>query len=260
MVAVLWAAPLASQQSISVGQVQQIAVAAIQAGEARIAVDAASALLERAPTAPGVLILRTEAALTANDFHGAIEFGRQAHWNARTSSQRFAAARLIALAHSRLGQDTRAQGWLRLARQDAPNDETRAEVARDFRFLRARNPLAVNLRFSVTPTTNVNNGSSVDEDEAITLFGLNGFLLDGEARALSGWEVSGSTNLQYRVRNDETSATFLTASLAARTYVLTENAQEQAGDDVSGNDFSDANLSFGVTHRFVLSEDRKSVV
>ena len=255
MVAVLWAAPLASQQSISVGQVQQIAVAAIQAGEARIAVDAASALLERAPTAPGVLILRTEAALTANDFHGAIEFGRQAHWNARTSSQRFAAARLIALAHSRLGQDTRAQGWLRLARQDAPNDETRAEVARDFRFLRARNPLTVNLRFGITPTSNVNNGSAVDEDEPVDLFDLGlGFILDGEARALSGWEISGSTNLQYRILTDETSATFLNFGLSGRTYVLTESAQRQAGDDVDGSDFADASLSFGVTHRFILAE------
>lgn len=254
-VAVLWAAPLASQQaSLTVGQIQQITVAAIQAGNGRVAVDASNALLERNPNQPGLLILRTEAALTANDFAGAIQFGRQAYWNARSGTQRFAAARLIALAHSRLGQDTRAQGWLRLARQDAPNDEARAEVARDFRFLRARNPLAVNLRFGVTPTTNVNNGSSVDEDEAITLFGLTGFTLDGEARALSGWEVSGSANLQYRIRNDETSATFLTASLAARTYVLSESAQEQAGNDVSGSDFSDANLSLGVTHRFVLSE------
>lgn len=254
LVAVLWAAPLASQQaSLSLGQVQQIAVAALEAGNTDVAIQAADALLTRDPADPGALILRTEAAILSDDFAGAVSFGRRAYWNANSDLQRFSSARLVALAHARQQQDTRAQTWLRLARQVAPNERQSAAVAQDFRTLRARNPLSINLRFGITPTTNVNNGSAVEADEAIDFLGLP-FILSGDARALSGWEVSANTSLRYRIRDDATSATFIDASFSGRTYILTESAEDQAGDGVRGSDFSDANLSFGVTHRFILAE------
>jgi len=259
LVAVLWAAPLASQQTtLTVSQVQQIAVAAITAGDANVAVQATAALLQRSPDSPGVLIVRTEAALLARDFDGAVGFGQRAFWNAGSNSQRFAAARLVALAYAEQGKDTRAQGWLRLARQNAANAQARNDVARDFRFLRARNPLSVNLRFGIAPSTNVNNGSAVGADEQVELdlgpLGVLPFTLSGDARALSGWGISGSADLRYRVRRDETSATFVNLAISGRTYILTEGAQRQAGDDVDGSDFSDANLTFGITHRFILAE------
>jgi len=227
LVAVLWAAPLASQQTtLTVSQVQQIAVAAITAGDANVAVQATAALLQRSPDSPGVLIVRTEAALLARDFDGAVGFGQRAFWNAGSNSQRFAAARLVALAYAEQGKDTRAQGWLRLARQNAANAQARNDVARDFRFLRARNPLSVNLRFGIAPSTNVNNGSAVGADEQVELdlgpLGVLPFTLSGDARALSGWGISGSADLRYRVRRDETSATFVNLAISGRTYILTE--------------------------------------
>jgi hypothetical protein len=249
--------PAASQQQLQIGvrQVQQIAVAALEQGNPAIAAQAADALIERNPKDAGALILRTEAALLARDYPGAVSFGRRAYWNAATTNQQFAASRLVAVAYAEQERDTWSQVWLRLARQAAPNDETREAVARDFQFLRARNPLSVNLRFGIAPSTNVNNGSSSETSELFDL-GL-AFTLDGDARALSGWEASGSVNLRYRAHNNATSATFLDLGFSGRTYWLTESALEQATDGVDGSDFASATLSLGATHRFILAPDMR---
>lgn len=244
---------MSQQLSLGAGQVQQIAVAALQQGDARVAAQAANALIERNPDDAGALILRTEAALLANDYAGAVRFGSRAYWNAATAGQQFSASRLVAFAHAEQEQYTRSQIWLRLARQASPNDEARASVARDFRFLRTRNPLSVNLRFGITPSTNVNNGSSSETSDLFDL-GLP-FVLDGNARALSGWEVAANANLRYRIHTNETSATFLNAGFSGRTYTLTKGAKDQAEDGVTGSDFSGATLSLGATHRFLLSPD-----
>lgn len=252
--AALCASPaLAQQVSLEVRQVQQIAVAALQQGDARVATAAADALVDRNPADAGALLLRTEAALLTEDFATAVGFGSRAYWNAATKNEQFSAARLVAFAHAKQEQFSRAQIWLRLARQASPNDEARDSVARDFGTLRSRNPLAVNLRFGITPSTNINSGSSKETSDLFDL-GL-AFVLDGNARALSGWEASASANLRYRAHTNATSATFLDVGFSGRTYWLTEGAKEQAEDGVTGSDFSKATFSIGATHRFVLAPD-----
>lgn len=256
-VAVLWAAPVASQQAaLTVGQFQQLIVDALQAGNGPLAVETTRILLQRAPDNARALLWRTEAALLVQDYAGAVSYGRKAFWNARTNAQSFSAARLVALAHSRQQQDTRAQGWLRVARQYAPNDEARASVASDFRFLRNRNPLTVNLRFGITPTNNINGGTT--NETILVPFGEQAleFTFSEDARPLSGWEISGSASATYRLHSNETSATFFDASFFGRTFVLTENSEERledVEDRDDGSDFASASLSFGLTHRFILT-------
>jgi len=99
----------------------------------------------------------------------------------------------------------------------------------------------------------VNNGSS---SETTDLFDLNlPFDLSAEAQALSGWEVSGSANLRYRVHTNTTSATFLNAGLSAQTYRLSESARDEVQDGVDGSDYARATLSLGATHSFILAPD-----
>ena len=112
------------------------------------------------------LILRAEAAIALGDFLGATRFARAAYYAQTRGVQKFAAARLVALAHSQLKQDSRAQVWLRRARQYAPNAQTARSVAgmrfgfgidaetRDFvatRFLRSepRADISIALNMSV---------------------------------------------------------------------------------------------------------------
>ena len=75
------------------------------------------------------LLLRTEAAILLDDFPGAIDFGQRAFWQAGSDGQRFNAARLTALGYARQMQDTRAQLWLRAARQFAPSDAAPSRIA-----------------------------------------------------------------------------------------------------------------------------------
>jgi hypothetical protein len=265
LVAALWAAPLHAQVvNLTPTQVRALAVAALENERPDQAAVASDALLKRFPDDPGVLLLRTEAAVLLGDFSNATSFGQRAFWNASNDIQRFNAARLTALAHARQSQDGRAQLWLRAARQFAPSDAASESVARDFQDIRRRNPLSVNLRFGVTPSSNINGGSSSDESNLFGFVDGEGnpliFQLDEVSQALSGWEVSGSLNLRYRVRTDRTSATFLDFGVSGQTFRLSESSRDRAesadpDDPVTGSDFSTATLNFGVSHRFVLSPD-----
>lgn len=204
------------------------------------------------PDDPAALILRAEAAIALGDFSGAARFARAAYYTQTSGVQKYAAARLVALAQSQLAQDSRAQLWLRRARQYAPNAQTAQSVADNYRFLRDRNPWSSSLQFGVTPSSNINGGSS--KDSVIMLlgpFGLGLSVFSEDTKALSGLAVSAGGNTSYRLAASNTAATFLTASANIRTYVLSRLTKERA-PDVRGNDFSDATLVFGVTHRRVL--------
>lgn len=228
-----------------------VGVTFLRAGQAQDAVKVADSLLARDAEDVSALILRTEAAIAMRDYAAAVKFGRQAYRNASNSNRKFAAARLVALAHSQSKNDTLAQLWLRRARQFSPDAQTAQGIAKDYQFLRKRNPWSTQLRFGITPSTNINNGSA---NETTQLFGLPfEFQLDGEARALSGLQISGGFDTRYRLSQSNDAITFLTLSADMRTYVMSSAAKEQA-PDAKGNDFGDANLSFGINHKRILSE------
>lgn len=261
LLAALWAAPLQAQTvSLSPAQIHNLSANALRNNDPRPAAIATDALLARFPDDPISLNLRTQAALMLGDFPGAVSYGRRAFFNSVTPDQRFHAARLVALAHAEQQQDSRAQLWLRAARQFAPTDQAAAAVARDYQAVSQRNPLAVNLRFGITPSTNINSGSANSESDLFNFRDSNGdlvlFNLSEDAQALSGWEYAASANVRYRLRTDRSSATFLDFGISGQTYTLTQGSRDRvdAGDtSIKGSDFSNATLNFGVTHRFVLT-------
>lgn len=264
MVAALWAAPLHAQSvDLTPNQVRSVASAALQAGDLRLAGAATEALLSRFPDDPNTLLIRAEVAVLVNDNEGAVGFGQRAFWNAISDEQRFAAARLIAVAHANAEQFSRSQVWLRAARQFAPNDAAANAVAQDFRTVRNQNPLSVDLRFGIAPSTNVNNGSTNSRSQLFGIVDENGnpfiFDLSEDAQALSGWEISTSVNLSYRLHTDATSATFFQVNASGRTFRLTEGSRDRLDasgqDDVDGSDFSSATFGFGLNHRFILAPD-----
>lgn len=244
--------------NLTPSQLRNLAANTLQDGNAAGAATAAEFLLNRFPDDATTLLIRAEAAVLLGDFESTKIFARRAFWNATSNAQRFSAARLTALGHAQLTEDNLAMIWLRVARQNAPTEAASEVVAREFQAIRQRNPLSVNLRFGITPSTNINGGSE-NEVADLAIFGqLLPFNLSEDAQALSGWEYSTNLNLRYRVRADDTSATFLNFGLSGRTYSLTEGSLDRAREsdpDIKGSDFSDATVSFGVTHRFVLAPD-----
>lgn len=254
-VAGLLATPLSAQQTALTSQEVRVTSAAFLAeGDYARAAAFADLILAVDPNDLDALLIRARAAQELGDFRTAAILSKRAYRATSNQRLKFVTARLAALAHAEQRQDTFAQLWLRRARQFAPDEANSEQVARDYRFLADRNPWSTSLRFGITPSSNVNNGTT---QRTTTFPGLPFvFSLSGEARALSGLEYSAGVATRYRLNVNEKSATFLDFDVSGRTYTLSKEAQEQA-PDAKGSDFSDANLGFGITHRRILAEGQR---
>ncbi len=253
--ALAWGAGAApAQVATDAPGLREIAARLLAGGEAARARELALALLARDEGDVAALLLLGRAELELGDAEAALVAARRAHAEAGDGRARFTAARIAAKANADLGRLTRAQVWLRRARQDAPDAEAAAAVARDYRAVTAQNPLAVRLSFGIAPSSNVNGGSS--EDEPYLLPGLPGFPVTnrGDALALSGLRVSAGGSLSYRLRQGGRSATFFEASVQGRSYALSDEARE-VDPDARGSDYSDLTASVGLAHRWAGEGD-----
>ncbi len=274
-----FAQPLAAQtagDALTPQQFFDVGVTMMREGRPQDAANVADALLVRNPDDASALILRAEAAMNLRDFASAVEFAGAAYRATDNKNQKFAAARLVALAHAESENDTLAQLWLRRARQFAHDATAARSIAGDYQFLRDRNPWSMQLRFGVSPSSNVNNGSAKSSS---FLYGLPFELqLGGSARALSGVEISGGFDTRYRLSQSNKAITFLTASADTRNYVLSGSARDYLQSEIdstvagcaikpdpeaciadidsieTGSDFADSSIGFGINHRRILTE------
>ncbi|WP_159458478.1 tetratricopeptide repeat protein [Roseisalinus antarcticus] len=233
------------QTRLSPEAMMTLAAETLDAGDAVGASVLADALLQRDPEDVPALILRAEAAIAMGDFTSGQRAAQRAWAAAEVEPARFASARLAALALSQQGAYTRAQFWLRRARQHAPNEATSRSVAEDYQFVRRQNPLSFRLDFSVSPTDNINNGTTND---TIVLPGLPFvFALSGDSKPLSGTEITAGGKLRYRIREGARSVTYAEVEGFARTYRLSSEALDQQ-PDAEGSDYAETQLSFGLGH------------
>ena len=223
----------------------------IGSGQLTAAREIALAALRAAPDNPRFMLSLARTETRLGNYASAIALGRKAYRTTNDPQIKFYAAQTVAQAHTSAGNLTRAQLWLRRARQFASNAEIAERVAQDFGKLRAQNPWSTSLSFGITPTSNINNGSANSE---FVLPGLPYILtISGDGRPLSGIQISGGADFRYRVLTSENSATFLTASANALTYTLSQSARAQA-PSAKGSDYSYGVLSFGVSHRHILAK------
>jgi hypothetical protein len=240
--------PADADVTLSPDGMRSLSAGLIQSGRLAEAAALTDALIARDPSDPTALILRARVALATDDPRGAIALAARAFRAGGNDDQRYAAARIAARGHAALKQDTRAQWWLRRAGNVAPDEAAERSVAEEFRALRQRNPLAISLQFGISPSSNINGGSAND---SIILPGLPvEFVLDGEARPLSGLQIEAGFNLSYRLHRTENTATFFDASLQGRTYILSAQAREQA-PDARGSNYADVSPTISLTHRWL---------
>ena len=203
LIAALIAGPLFAQEQRAIITPQQmlgLGTSLLEEGRPGEAAAVADLLLQRDPNDLNALIIGARAALAENDPAQAIALSRRAYWGTEDRDALFVAARLAANGHAMLQQDTRRQLWLRRAAQYSPSDDATAAIARDYQSLRQRNPWSTSLRFGVTPTQNLNNGSNVEEQLSFLPFvGPVITSLSAEAQALSGLEFSGGISKRYRI-------------------------------------------------------------
>lgn len=125
----------------------------------------------------------------------------------------------------------------------------RSDSIRAFRTVRARNPLNFDLRFSISPSDNVNNGanSPVNIIEGSPLVGR----LSPSAQAISGVVATTDLRLSFRIAQSERSRTRLTGRAYTRK-VRFNNAV--AG--LSAGDLSSSRLELGLSHAISGAQGR----
>lgn len=245
---------VASATDLSPQEARKLAEEAVLAGDPALARALALALLQRDPhDSDAARILSAAEDLLGND-RAARAAARQAWKTAEGAGERYAAARQRALAEYHAENYGTAQWWLRRAAQAAPDDRARALARENFRSVERQNPWALGLRFSLAPSSNINNGSSA---ETMDFFGVP-FLLSGDARALSGTEASLSLSARYRLSPaGARNRTELRFGAVSKTYRLSSQARAQA-PNARGSDYAFSAVELGIGHRRRL-DDRTSL-
>ena len=263
--AALAAVPAQGGLTLDPGSLRQIAVLALEGGDAARAQGYADALLARDPQDLDALLLRARAARDLGQTDAARRDTRAAWRLAQTDVERYSTALITAQVLSSEGKRTRAQLWLRRAAQYAPTAADARRIAGDFRYLRQRNPWQTHLAFTLAPSSNVNNGSASDRSTLLyqindALFGEGvEFELKGASRALSGLEIGAGLRSRYRFHETYESAHDLRLTLSFRSYVLSDSARAMA-PDVSGSDFAFGTVGLGYGYRRLTGKGRGELV
>lgn len=239
---------------LSPDALRHAATTALYEGDAPRAYAYAQGLLQRDPQDRAALAVHSRAARDLGQYQEARQSARASWSIAKTSEQKYASSMLMAQALASAGYRTRAQIWLRRAVHHAPSDALSARAVRDFRYVRARNPWLTRISFSITPDSNINNGSSqrssfLNYKLSELLFGQPvEFQLGGSARALSGVEFALGITTRYRFAETQTRAHDLIFTADLREYVLSSDAKAIA-PNADPSDFAFSSLSVGYGQR-----------
>ncbi|SHF24510.1 Tetratricopeptide repeat-containing protein [Loktanella atrilutea] len=220
--------PSAAAATLSPDQMRGLALDLLDRGQPAEATGLLDALLQRDPDDVAALILGARAAFDRDDPAEAQRLAARAYGRAPDDTTRYVAARLAARAQAAQGHDTRAQFWLRRARQYAPDAAEAESVAQDYAFLRDRNPLSVDLSFGISPSNNINNGTQSDE----VVIGGIAFLNNNSAKPLAGIQYDAGATLTYRLDASDRSATFAELALRTTQYTLAGSARDALQEDI----------------------------
>ena len=252
-IALLVACTAYAQQILSPAEMRTAAAQSVLKGRSDVALDLTGALITRDSLDIDAHLIRSRAARNLGAYDVALDHARVAWRLADVDRARYASALAMAQALSSSGRRTAAQLWLRRAVQIAPNEAQKAQAARDFTYVRRHNPWATALQFSVSPSSNFNNGS---RNETSQLFDLPfEFQLEGEARALSGVEVSAGVSTRYRLVANGRKRTDLQFGASHKTYALSDDAKDIA-PDAEGSDFATTSAFFGIQETYRLPDPR----
>ncbi len=234
-------APAEGGTVLTTAQAKQVAVAAMNAGDVRVADAVSSAILAQDPDDPEMLLVRAVLARGVGDLETAEDAGMRAYRNSDNRQLRFQAAMLVADVLTQRESYTRAQIWLRRADQAAETNRQRSISANAYRQVRQRNPLSVELRFSARPSNNVNNGA---ENVVIEIGGLP-FRLDESGQQLGGFEAEVGASLTYRLSESEIQRTEFLGDVFFRKVWLDSDAKAKA-PGVNASDFDYGAIALGL--------------
>jgi len=239
--------------TLTLPQVRSAIAAAAARGDAGL-VRLLARGLDAAGQADGeVYFLWAQAEAAAGAPAPALDAAGEAYRRADTGRQRYQAAQLAARSAFAAGQPTTAQLWLRRTYEHAEGDKTREAIARDYRMLRAINPLSFRLNLGASPSSNVNNGagSRLNYIDGVPAVGV----LSPTAQALSGVEYTADLAFGYRLgalsRDRKITAV---GRVYTRQVRLSEESRTLAPSAENG-DFAHVLVQGGIRGQFRLGDD-----
>lgn len=259
-----------AQTTVGPDELRKAASDALQAGQARKALEFGQALTARDPSDLSAHLILARASRDLGDMPPARASARRAWRLAKTDPEKYAAALVTAQVLSSDNKRTRAQLWLRRAAEHAPNDLLRAKAKRDFGYVKQRNPWRTDLTFTFAPNSNINNGSARDRsllnyEQVELVFGeLREAQLGTESQAIAGLEIGGTVRTRYRFHQTPTTAHDAKVALSYRTYTITDDLDPipanlitgEGPREIKGGDFAYGSLSFGYGYR-QMNMDRR---
>jgi len=245
---------------ISLEQARQLAIYALQNGDPGLAIQVSRGLLQADPRDPLAYFVIAQAHAGLNQPNLGRRAAARAYRYTKDDGSRFQAAQLAAKMAYQEGKPSLAQVWLRRTALYAPGETEERAVARDYRALRAINPMSFRLRLDARPSNNVNNGS----DTALNIIdGIpDGGTTPVAGRALSG--VIGSVDLAgtYRLRGDKGSSTTLGGRLYIQRVALSNAARDLLASvpgpvRVGNSNFASTYGEISLRHVFAVGEADK---
>lgn len=231
---------------ISASQAALLARQSLAEGQFETAGAISRTLLERNPQNAEALVIEAVLLRRAGRTEDARKSATAAWRYARTRALRFDAAMLTADILASQKRYTRSQFWLRRADQSA-DDARRETVARAFGIARKRNPLRVDLRFSLNPSNNVNNGA---ETLTVDIGGLP-FRLDATSQQLGGWIATAGVSFSYRLAESTTARTDLLGELSVQKVRLNSQARKLV-PTAQDSDYDFSSVAFGLRHQRLI--------
>jgi tetratricopeptide (TPR) repeat protein len=207
---------------------QQLGLQAVEQGRFDLALQIADALIAANPSDTFAYYLKATALYRTNRLPEAQKAAKLSYRYSHSPEQSYQAARLTALAAYNSQHYGTAQWWLRRAAQYAPEEARRDRSIAEFNAVRAKNPMSVELSFSIVPSDNVNSGSSGSFNyiDGVPYVGI----LTPDALALPGWIAEASVDLQYRLSATDSGSTFVGLYVFAQDITLSDSAKADLGD------------------------------
>ncbi len=234
---------------LTLSQARQVALKLALSGRPDQAETMARALLEADPEDDAAWFAIAQAWRLQGDPGRARQGAARAFRYGDDALGRTQAAGLAAQAAFDEKRFTLSQYWLRRSAQVAPSEAARAQIAQSYAHVRARNPLSVQLRFSLAPSSNLNGGaqSHLNEIDGISAVGV----LSGSAMALSGLDARSTVELSYRLAQSERSVTRAHGLVYLRKVRLSDEARAIA-PTVTNSDLSLRVFEAGLSHAWRL--------
>lgn len=244
------------QATISLDEARGLARRALHVGDFDLARQIAMGLVQADETDAYAYGVLAAAHARMNDPKLARAAVRLSYRHSDTAATKFGAARTAASIAYQQNRPTISQAWLRIAAAHADTPEQKKLLASDYRNVRAANPLSFNIKVSLAPSDNVNNGT----DNVLEV--INGVptlgIYNASSRALSGMVGVLDTRLRYRLAQNKTSRTTATGRIYTRQVNLS-NSAKAAAPNVSNSDFASTYAELGLEYQFAAGKKGNSV-